>query len=200
MPKIVDHEERREHIAEIVANMLATVGIEHTTIREISRQTDYSRGFIEHYFQSKDELISDALRWINQKSLQRIDKKLKNLHGLAALRALNEVTLPLDEQTRREWKVRMQFWGLAVVNSHHRKEQTKRINLAEKIYLQYLKEAQDLGELSKSADLEVIAHNTLHRMYGLSCNAILRPNYFTRQRQLEALDYVMKEIVKAGHQ
>jgi AcrR family transcriptional regulator len=194
MPKIVDHEERREHIAEIVASMLASVGVENTTIREISRQSGYSRGFIEHYFHSKEELISDALKWINEQSLARVDKKLKHLHGLDALYAINEVTLPLNEQTRREWKVRMQFWGLAVVNPKHKKEQTRRIHLAEKIYLKYLKEAQELGQISKDADIEAIAHNLLHRIYGLSCNAILRPNYFTRQRQLEALKYVMKQI------
>lgn len=197
MPKVVDHHQRREHIAEIVAEMLATVGVENTTIREISRKSGYSRGFIEHYFHSKEELVSDALRWINEKSLERVDKKVKNLKGLAALRALNEVTLPITDQTRQEWKVRMQFWGLAVVNPQHKKEQTRRIELAEAIYLKHLKEAQELGEIPPGADLEQIAHNLLHRIYGLSCNAILRPNYFTRQRQMDALDYVMREITKS---
>jgi len=197
MPKVVNHEQRREHIAEIVADMLATVGVENTTIREISRKSGYSRGFIEHYFHSKEELISDALKWINEQSLARVEKKVKSLKGLTALRAINEVTLPLNDQTRQEWKVRMQFWGLAVVNPQHKKEQTRRIELAENIYLKYLKEAQELGEIPPDANLERIAHNLLHRIYGLSCNAILRPNYFTKQRQLDALDYVMKEIVKA---
>ena len=197
MPKIVNHDQRREHIAEIVADMLATVGVENTTIREISRKSGYSRGFIEHYFHNKEELVSNALRWINEQSLARVEKKVKDLKGLVALRAINEVTLPINDQTRQEWKVRMQFWGLAVVNPQHKKEQTRRIELAEEIYLKYLKEAQALGEIPPDANLERIAHNLLHRIYGLSCNAILRPNYFTRQRQLDALDYVMKEIVKA---
>jgi len=196
MPKIVDHEQRREHIAEIVADMLASVGVENTTIREISRKSGYSRGFIEHYFHSKEELISDALKWINEKSLERMEKKIKDLKGLEALRAINEVTLPMTDQTRQEWKVRMQFWGLAVVNAQHKKEQTRRIELAEQIYLKYLREAQELGELPADANLERLAQNLLHRIYGLCCNAILRPNFFTRQRQIEALDYVMSEVVK----
>lgn len=196
MPKIVDHEQRREHIAEIVADMLANVGVENTTIREISRKSGYSRGFIEHYFHSKEELISDALKWINEKSLDRMEKKIKDLKGLEALRAINEVTLPMTDQTRQEWKVRMQFWGLAVVNTQHKKEQTRRIELAEQIYLKYLREAQELGEISADANLERLAQNLLHRIYGLCCNAILRPNFFTRQRQIEALDYVMSEVVK----
>jgi AcrR family transcriptional regulator len=196
MPKIVDHEQRREHIAGIVADMLANVGVENTTIREISRKSGYSRGFIEHYFHSKEELISDALKWINEKSLERMEKKIRDLKGLEALRAINEVTLPMTDQTRQEWKVRMQFWGLAVVNPQHKKEQTRRIELAEQIYLKYLKEAQELGEIPAGANLERLAQNLLHRIYGLCCNAILRPNFFTRQRQMDALDYVMSEVVK----
>lgn len=196
MPKIVDHEQRREHIAGIVADMLASVGVENTTIREISRKSGYSRGFIEHYFHSKEELVSDALKWINEKSLERMEKKIKDLKGLEALRAINEVTLPMTDQTRQEWKVRMQFWGLAVVNPQHKKEQTRRIELAEQIYLRHLSEAQQLGQISADANLERLAQNLLHRIYGLCCNAILRPNFFTRQRQIEALDYVMSEVVK----
>ena len=77
MPKIVDHDERRERIVEIVAEMLATVGAEKTTIREIARQSGYSRGFIEHYFHNKEELITKTIRWINERSLARADAALE---------------------------------------------------------------------------------------------------------------------------
>ena len=73
MPKIVDHDERRERIVEIVAEMLASAGAEKTTIREIARQSGYSRGFIEHYFHNKEELITKTIRWINERSLERAD-------------------------------------------------------------------------------------------------------------------------------
>ena len=198
MPKIVNHEERRERIAEIVAGMMATVGVEHTTIREISRQSGYSRGFIEHYFQSKEELVSSALKWINQKSLDRAEEQLKGKKGLAALRALNEVTLPMSDESRKEWKVRMQFWGLAAVNPEHKKEQSKRMYIVEKMFVQYLEEAADLGEIEKDDNLVPKAHSLLHRMYGLSCNAILRPSYFTKDRQIQALNYIMSELEKTS--
>ena len=42
-----------------------------------------------------------------------------------------------------------------------------------------------------------LAQGVVHRLNGLSCNAILRPAYFTRQRQLGALDFVMAELVAA---
>lgn len=197
MPKIVDHDERRERIVEIVAEMLATVGAEKTTIREIARQSGYSRGFIEHYFHDKEELITKTIRWINERSLKRVNEALDGKTGLAALRLFNELTLPITPEVRNEWKIRMQFWGMAAVSDEHRREQSKRIHVSEKIIIGYLEQAQKNGELEKGIDLEPLAHSMLHRLYGLGCNAILRPSYFTRQRQLQALDHIMAEFVKA---
>jgi AcrR family transcriptional regulator len=197
MPKIVDHDERRERIVEIVAEMLATVGAEKTTIREIARQSGYSRGFIEHYFRNKEELITKTIRWINERSLKRAAAALDGKTGLAALRIFNELSLPLTPEVRNEWKIRMQFWGMAAVSDEHRREQSKRIHVSEKIIIEYLEQAQENGELAKGIDLLPLAHSLLHRLYGLGCNAILRPSYFTRQRQLSALDHIMTEFVKA---
>lgn len=197
MPKIVDHDERRERIVEIVAEMLATVGAEKTTIREIARQSGYSRGFIEHYFHNKEELITKTIRWINERSLKRAEEALDGKTGLAALRIFNELTLPLTPETRNEWKIRMQFWGMAAVSDEHRREQSKRIHVSEKLIIGYLEQAQENGELEADINLLPLAHSLLHRLYGLGCNAILRPTYFTRQRQLQALDHIMAEFVKA---
>lgn len=196
MPKIVDHKERREKIIEIVADMLATVGVENTTIREISRQSGFSRGFIEHYFQNKEEMVSGAVNWINRQAMRRAEQNLNALKGLAALRALIEATLPITEQAKKEWKVRMQFWGLAAVNPELKKEQSKRIAIVEKMCLQHLHEGQALGEVADDVELLPIAQNILHRAYGLSCNSILRPGHFTAKRQLQALDDIMAGISK----
>lgn len=197
MPKIVDHDERRERIVEIVAHMLATVGAERTTIREIARESGYSRGFIEHYFHNKEELITKTIRWINERSLARAEEVLQDKRGLAALHAFGELSLPLTSETRNDWKIRLQFWGMAAVSDEHRKEQSKRIHVAEKFITGYLVQAQDLGEIEQGIDLEPLAHSLLHGLYGLGCNAILRPSYFTRTRQLQALDHIMREFVKA---
>ena len=197
MPKIVDHDERRERIVEIVAQMLATVGAEKTTIREIARQSGYSRGFIEHYFHNKEELITKTIRWINERSLARANAALEGKSGLGALKTFSELSLPMNTEVRNEWKIRMQFWGMAAVSDEHRREQSKRIHVSEKIILRYLEQAQELGEIDAGVDLQPLAHSLLHRLYGLGCNAILRPTYFTRQRQMQALEYIMDEFVKA---
>jgi AcrR family transcriptional regulator len=197
MPKIVDHDERRERVVEIVADILATVGAEKTTIREIARQSGYSRGFIEHYFHNKEELITKTIQWTNERSLARADEALEGKTGLKALKTFSEVSLPMTAEVRNEWKIRMQFWGMAAVSEEHRREQSRRIHVSEKIIVGYLEQAQESGELEADIELLSLAQSLLHRLYGLGCNAILRPTYFTRQRQMQALDHIMAEVVKA---
>ena len=43
MPKIVDHEERREFLAAISAELIAEQGLERATIREIAARTGFGR-------------------------------------------------------------------------------------------------------------------------------------------------------------
>lgn len=199
MPKIVDHEERRRHIVEIVANMLVTVGVEKTTIREISRQSGYSRGFIEHYIHNKEDLITESVKFINEGSIARGTRKLKGKRGLEALRVMNQAVIPLDAQGRKDWIIRLQFWGLAVVDAEYREKQSQEAKMAERLYMRYLQQAQERGEIAADIDLQSTAQYILHRIYGLSCDAILRPHYFTRERKLMELDSIMESLINPGN-
>ena len=197
MPKIVDHDERREKIIEIVAEMLATIGVERTTIREIARQSGYSRGFIEHYFKNKDELTINTIRWVNERSLSRANEALCGLSGLAALQTFGEQMLPVTHEIRNEWKIRMQFWGIATVSHEHRREQARRSDAAEKSIIECLEQAQRAGEVERTIELLPMAQSFLHRLYGLGCNAILRPGHFTRQRQMLAVQEMVAEFANS---
>ncbi|MDC0362864.1 TetR family transcriptional regulator [Halioglobus sp.] len=196
MPKIVDHDARREKIVEIVAEMLGTIGVERTTIREIARQSGYSRGFIEHYFKDKEELTINTIRWLNERSLCRANEALCGLSGLTALQTFGEQMLPVTNEIRNEWKIRMQLWGIAAVSYEHRREQARRSEAAEKSIIEYLEQARQAGEIERPIELLPTAHSFLHQLYGLCCNATLRPGYFTRHRQVMAVEEMMTEFAR----
>ena len=196
MPKIVDHDARREEIVEIVAEMLGTIGVERTTIREIARQSGYSRGFIEHYFKDKEELTINTIRWLNERSLCRANEALCGLSGLTALQTFGEQMLPVTNEIRNEWKIRMQLWGIAAVSYEHRREQARRSEAAEKSIIEYLEQARQAGEIERPIELLPTAHSFLHQLYGLCCNATLRPGYFTRHRQVMAVEEMMTEFAR----
>ncbi|MEO1221974.1 MAG: helix-turn-helix domain-containing protein, partial [Pseudomonadota bacterium] len=62
MPKIVDHEERRTSIARAAMLEIAENGIEDLRLKDVAARAGWTTGVLTHYFQSKEELLSEALK------------------------------------------------------------------------------------------------------------------------------------------
>ena len=107
MPKIVDHEQRRDEIALIACRVVAQHGFEQATIVRIARAAGCTTGMIAHYFDTKQEIIVAALRLI----LRRIEERLTQAEGAADLLTLLSEALPLDQTRYMECAVWMAFWG-----------------------------------------------------------------------------------------
>jgi TetR/AcrR family transcriptional repressor of bet genes len=107
MPKIVDHERRRDEIALIACRVVAQHGFEQATIVRIARAAGCTTGMIAHYFDTKQDIIVGALRLI----LRRIEERLTHVDGAADLLTLLSEALPIDEARYMECAVWMAFWG-----------------------------------------------------------------------------------------
>jgi AcrR family transcriptional regulator len=88
MPKVVDHQRRRQDLAQLTVEVISAVGIENTTIREIARRGGLSIGVLTHYFASKDELIAFTFRSVTEQSFAELDQlAASHQPGLARLEA-----------------------------------------------------------------------------------------------------------------
>jgi AcrR family transcriptional regulator len=107
MPKIVDHEKRRDDIALVACRVVATYGFEQATVAKIAKETGYTTGMIAHYYESKQEIILAALRL----NLRRIEERLSQGTdpGVDLLTVLAEA-LPVDEQRFTECAFWTAFW------------------------------------------------------------------------------------------
>src|SRR5438552_9568935 len=86
MPKIVDHEQRRDQIALVACRVVAENGFDQATIVRIAREAGYTTGMVAHYFDTKQDIIIAALRLI----LRRIEERLTRQHGEAATKTRSE--------------------------------------------------------------------------------------------------------------
>src|SRR5215469_16194645 len=95
MPKIVDHDERRDEIALVACRVVAEGGFDQATIVRIAREAGYTTGMVAHYFDTKQDIIVAALRLI----LRRIEERLtpSGTDGEPELVALLTEALPVDE-------------------------------------------------------------------------------------------------------
>jgi TetR/AcrR family transcriptional regulator, transcriptional repressor of bet genes len=109
MPKIVDHEQRRDEIALVACQVVAQYGFEQATIARIARRAGYTTGMVAHYFDTKQDIIVAALRLI----LRRIEERLtpSAAERQPDLLALLTEALPVDETRYMECAMYIAFWG-----------------------------------------------------------------------------------------
>src|SRR5579864_8030869 len=109
MPKIVDHEQRRDQIALLACRVVARHGFEQATVARIAREAGYTTGMVAHYFDTKQDIIVAALRLI----LRRIEERLtRSVQAPGAdLVALLTEALPVDNTRYDECAFWIAFWG-----------------------------------------------------------------------------------------
>jgi TetR/AcrR family transcriptional regulator, transcriptional repressor of bet genes len=121
MPKIVDHEKRRDEIALVACRVVAEGGFDQATIVRIAREAGYTTGMVAHYFDTKQDIIIAALRLM----LRRIDERLLRNSETERpdLLALLTEMLPVDEERYIECAFWIAFWGQVTAD-----KRLKRIN------------------------------------------------------------------------
>lgn len=131
MPKIVDHDERRAAIAIAAADVIATEGVERTTLKQIACRAGVTTGAVTHYFSDKDEVIVAALLQADAAMQHRLDAAA-NLGGAPVDRLLN--ALPHDAESRRDWVVSRAFADAAIrseaLRLHHRRSKAQWLETA----------------------------------------------------------------------
>jgi TetR/AcrR family transcriptional regulator, transcriptional repressor of bet genes len=109
VPKIVDHAQRREEIALVACEVVATYGFEQATVARIARAAGYTTGMVAHYYDSKQDIILAALRLILLRIEQRLTRERET--GEADLLNVLSEALAVDPQRYTECAFWMAFWG-----------------------------------------------------------------------------------------
>ena len=72
MPKIVDHETRREEIAEALWRVVRRDGIRAASVRTIAAEAGWSAGAVRYYFPDQAGLLSFAMDLVSRRVTERI--------------------------------------------------------------------------------------------------------------------------------
>lgn len=194
MPIKVDHSLRRKEVAQIAAHLIAKRGIHYTTIREVAKQSGHSRNIVEHYFKNKEDLINSALALANEQYFSRMESVLIGRKGLDSLRARLKSVLPMNEETRDEWSIRMQFWCFVALNYSADTEQSHRTSLHVQGYVNDLIEARDMGEVKRHIAIKSQAHQLANLVTGLSINAMHSPDFYTNRKLVRTVNAAVQAI------
>jgi AcrR family transcriptional regulator len=195
LPKIVDHEERREELIAAVWRVIARDGLDASTIRAIAKETDSSAGALSHYFKDKDDILTFALKLSHRRIRERQNRKLDGLKGVEALRELVLDNLPLDEERELETRLEVGYWARSLTRPEVRKVQGMEAAVLHKRMVALIIEAQRRGDVDGETAASTIAERLLALIDGLSLHALLYPERLSPQAQMTIID---QEFVKLG--
>jgi len=194
LPKIVDHDLRRQELLSATWRVIARIGVIGATTREIAREAGVSTGVLAHYFTDKEDLLVGALRLSHQQYFTRIAERTQGLLGLDAIRVIMAEALPLDEQRLLEAQIELNFIALALGNSALRDLQHEEFERFWETLYYRVCEAQKLGQIDAAADPTDITHELVILVEGLSQEAVLNAATASPQRQQQTLNAVLARI------
>lgn len=119
MLKQVDHQQRREQLADAVCRLVARHGLDVVSLRQVAAEAAVSMGRVQYYFTTKDQMLRFALHTIAGRFERRIGAAVRVLGDApgphALLRAMLLEMLPLSAPAKAEAPVLAAFLARAVV-------------------------------------------------------------------------------------
>lgn len=180
MPRVVDHEARREGIAEAAWRVIERDGIEGANLREIAREGGYTTGVISHYFRDKRELMAFAFGLMVDRSTGRIAEAAASSGLVEALAQF----LPLDEERRRETTVWLALMGASLADSELADELRQRYRQAREAMWPVFRTALEGVRGEEPHD---VADEVLAVVDGITVDALTDPEHYPPERQFELL-------------
>lgn len=109
------HDERRGAILEAVFAIVDTEGTGQVSIRRVAEQADVSVGRVQHYFPSKEDLLTAAFTAINDLGTARVHARIGSTSDpAAALEAVLTEIIPATGDDRRLFRVMQAFEAYAL--------------------------------------------------------------------------------------
>ena len=185
MPKIVDHEQRRDEIALVACRVVAEHGFDQATIVRIAREAGYTTGMVAHYYDTKQEIVIAALRLI----LRRSEERLTRPSGESQPDLLTVLTesLPVDEERFIECAFWTAFWGQVSAD-----KKLKRINAwvhreYMRLYERCLAQGWPAWAQWSAAVRDQVLRSVVTFLNGLTASAVASQGDWPAAKQIEQL-------------
>jgi TetR/AcrR family transcriptional repressor of bet genes len=195
MPKVVDHQQRREELAAAVWRVAAREGLEAVTVRRVADEAGWSTGALVHYFADKEELVLFAFRTVADRVGRRVAAtEERTSDPLELARALLVEGLPLDRARQEEVRVWFAFLGLALTRPALARAQRVTYRAWRDRVAEHVRRAQQEGAIRADVDCAAEAAALVALVDGIAVQASFEPRSFPAAHQLGLVDARLAEL------
>lgn len=184
MPRLVDHDERREQLSAAVWQVVSEHGLDGLTLRAVGDAAGCTTGRVAHYFRDKNALLTHARDVMHRRMAARIDALGDFDSPRERLRAVLREGVPLDEERR----LNSTIWAYFLMAAR-----TDPVLLAEHV-VRHESWIRRLTGLLRDAyavppdDLELRARNLVALLEGLALCGVATPDLYPPDLLVRAVD------------
>jgi AcrR family transcriptional regulator len=152
----VDHDARRREIAEAVLRLAATEGLESVSLRHVAAEAGISMGRVQHYFRTKDDMLSFAHEHLAREGELRVVESLtaagRPPTDREVIRAIMVEVLPTDGASRTSWRAGIAFFIRAMSDERMAAVVAAGGPSVIEVFAERLRSARDADRLVDGAD------------------------------------------------
>jgi AcrR family transcriptional regulator len=194
MPKVVDHEKRRRHIATALWRVVRDHGVEGATVRAVAVAAGCSPSALRHYFVTQDELLTFTMRLVADQARARIEALSDIADPRRRAEQMLSELLPLDDERRVETHVWIAFNARALVDPSIRAVRDSTYDSIRELCRSLI---ADL--VPGAADrLDLLARELNVLLDGLALHAALRPDLWPPRQLRVVLRHHLDALLSAG--
>ena len=179
MPRQVDHDVRRSEVAEVACELIASEGVEATTVRRVAEAANCSTTIVSHYFANKHQLLLFAYRAAAVNSQALVDAVVER--DPSDLQGCLEALLPLDRMRLRNWQVWFAFWGMVIGDAEFAKEHRRYFRHAVTLIVSVMKAKWGDKVFGDGDGSENEARRLFALVSGLAAQAVFDPKAISAQ-------------------
>ncbi|WP_353560214.1 TetR/AcrR family transcriptional regulator [Pyruvatibacter sp. HU-CL02332] len=185
MPKKVDHDQRRSQLAEAAVVAIDTHGLDSVRLIDVAREAKLTTGAVVHYLNNKDDVLLAAFDQVGLRNAERLEQT----RGMDPVdRAMTY--LPHNDETAREWRVFLQFWGRGVSDPAFRERHRAGYEaLAHSLRLEL--------EAGGATDPQTVADAMIAGVDGIAVRVAMEPDAWDMTRMRKTISALILPLMAA---
>lgn len=180
---------RRAQVLEATVRTISERGVERTRLVDVARAANVSVGLIQHYFETRDELLASAFEFFNDLWVGHWE----TVSSAAADPVMKLVTLfrftafEFEGWREVQWRIWVEFWSLCNRNPGFRGQYATIYDRFRKPFRDVIVEGVEKGDFVPRSPIEDVVDRMTALIEGLRVHALLEPARVPRERMLELL-------------
>jgi AcrR family transcriptional regulator len=189
---------RRTQVLEATVRVISERGAEGTRLSDVARAGNVSIGLIQHYFDTRDELLVSSFDFFNDLWVRDWEKASRTEADppQKLLTLLRLSAFEFEAWREVQWRIWVEFWSLCNRNETFRASYTKIYDTFRRPFRDVITEGVTHGDFSPRNSIEDVVDRLTAQIEGLRVHALLEPSRLSRERMFALLQAQVEQDLR----